>query len=90
MSGLEIIFFGLIATIAASSVVWVLWLSHDPKGRPPVGGVETWIGPVFSDVAARLARRLQLFHQSKRMAHHRRRGCRLKTGTTENGFSTAT
>jgi hypothetical protein len=32
MSGLEIIFFGLIATIAASSVVWVLWLSHDPKG----------------------------------------------------------
>jgi hypothetical protein len=32
MSGLEIIFFGLIATIAASSVVWVVWLSHDPKG----------------------------------------------------------
>ena len=31
MSGLEIIFFGLIAAIVASSVVWVLWLSRDLK-----------------------------------------------------------
>ena len=31
MSGLEIIFFGLIATIAASSVWWVVWLSRDLK-----------------------------------------------------------
>jgi hypothetical protein len=29
MSGLEIVFFGLIATIAASSIVWVVWLSRD-------------------------------------------------------------
>jgi hypothetical protein len=31
MSGVEIVFFGLIATIVASSVVWVVWLSRDLK-----------------------------------------------------------
>ena len=53
MNGLEIIFFGLIATIAASSVVWWCGYLMIQRGRPPVGGVETWISPVFSDVAAR-------------------------------------
>jgi heme/copper-type cytochrome/quinol oxidase subunit 4 len=29
MNGLEIIFFGFIATIVVASIVWMLWLSRD-------------------------------------------------------------
>jgi hypothetical protein len=29
VNGLEIIFFGFIATIVVASIVWMLWLSRD-------------------------------------------------------------
>ena len=29
MSGLEIIFFGFLATIVVGSILWMLWLSRD-------------------------------------------------------------